>query len=128
MHRAWCRTAEQRDEGARSPPLAEAHTLPQLLNWSRTPLCITDKSGAEGPTWVVGGRSIRQLLPPQPLRAENGQSAKSAQFQERDYHAAFLDWPPRMARCASKSFATPQSCFISIKVVAVGQRTRTNVD
>jgi hypothetical protein len=33
-----------------------------------------------------------------------------------------------MARFSSKSFATPQSCFISIKVVAVGQRTRTNVD
>jgi hypothetical protein len=31
-------------------------------------------------------------------------------------------------RCASKSFATPQSCFISIKVVAVGQQTGTNVD
>jgi hypothetical protein len=45
-----------------------------------------------------------------------------------DYRAAVLDLPPRMARCASKSFATPQSCFISIKVVAVGQQTRTNVD
>jgi hypothetical protein len=48
--------------------------------------------------------------------------------QSADYRAAVLDLPPRMARCASKSFATPQSCFISIKVVAVGQRTRTNVD
>ena len=45
-----------------------------------------------------------------------------------DYRAAVLDLLPRMARCASKSFATPQSCFISIKVVAVGQQTRTNVD
>jgi hypothetical protein len=27
-----------------------------------------------------------------------------------------------------RAFATPQSYFISIKVVAVGQRTRTNVD
>jgi hypothetical protein len=27
-----------------------------------------------------------------------------------------------------RAFATPQSCFISIKVVAVGQQTRTNVD
>jgi len=45
-----------------------------------------------------------------------------------DYRAAVLDLPPRMARCASKSFATPQSCFISIKVVAVGQQTGTNVD
>jgi hypothetical protein len=45
-----------------------------------------------------------------------------------DYRAAVLELPPRMARCASKSFATPQSCFISIKVVAVGQQTRTNVD
>jgi hypothetical protein len=45
-----------------------------------------------------------------------------------DYRAAVLDLLPRMARCASKSFATPQSCFMSIKVVAVGQRTRTNVE
>jgi hypothetical protein len=45
-----------------------------------------------------------------------------------DYRVAVLELPPRMARCASKSFATPQSCFISIKVVAVGQQTRTNVD
>jgi hypothetical protein len=45
-----------------------------------------------------------------------------------DYRAAVLDLPPRMARCASKSFATSQSCFISIKVVAVGQQTGTNVD
>jgi len=37
-----------------------------------------------------------------------------------DYRAAVLDLPAAMARCASKSFATPQSCFISIKVVAVG--------
>jgi hypothetical protein len=40
----------------------------------------------------------------------------------------FFNLPPRMAGCAGKSFATPQSCLISIKVVAVGQRTRTNVD
>jgi hypothetical protein len=72
-----------------------------------------------------GMRPAQHTPAAHPMAAVGSVKPSAVGCLSADYRAAVLDLPPRMARCASKSFATLRSRFISIKVCC---RRATNPD
>jgi hypothetical protein len=62
-------------------------------------------------------RSLRGKVPPASNLFQRRRDPDGSKFY---LGGKFFNLPPRMAGCAGKSFATPQSCLISIRLLPLG--------